>query len=213
MARYGQLHYCDIELAKSSALKSANGNFDKLMTLTHQGLEDISWWRTHVDTAFKEIPLSNPSVTICTDASKLRWGATVGHNITSSFWSSTEAIEHINVLKLKAVLFGIASPLSCSKNCHIKILSDKTTTVYCINNMGTSNSSKCNEITKSIWQWAIPQNNWLTATCIPGVLNTEADYESCRNNSGTEWKLLEKIYKRVVSYFHSILILMYLPPG
>ena len=199
--RYGPLHYRDIEIAKTSALKLANGNFDKLMTLTHQALEDISWWRTHVDTAFKEISLSNPTVTICTDAPKLGWGATVGHSTTSGLWSSTEAIEHINVLELKAVLFGIASLLSYSKNCHIKILSDNTTTVYCINNMGTLNSSKCNEITKSIWQWAIPRNNWLTATHIPGVLNTEADYESRKNNSGTEWKLSEKIYERVVNYF------------
>ena len=90
------------------------------MTLTRQALEDISWWRTHVDTAFNEISLSNPSVTICTDASKLGWGATVGHNTTSGLWSSAEAMEHINVLELKAVLFGVVSLLSHFADCHIK---------------------------------------------------------------------------------------------
>ena len=199
--KYGPLHYRDLELGKISALKSNNRNFDKPMTLTHQALENIKWWRTHVNTAFKEISLSNPSITICTDASKLGWGATVGHNATSGLWSSTEATEHINVLELKAVLFGIVSLLSHSKECHIKILSDNTTTVYCINNMGTLNSSRCNEVTKSIWNWAIDRNIWLTASHIPGILNTEADYESRRNDSHTEWKLSEEIYNQVTTYF------------
>ena len=63
--------------------------------------------------------------------------------------------------------------------------------------MGTLNSAKCNDITKTM-----SRNNWLTASHIPKVLNTEADYKSRRNKSGTEWKLLENIYDRVVSYFH-----------
>ena len=67
--------------------------------------------------------------------------------------------------------------------------------------MGTLNSETCNEITKSILQWAISRNNWLTASHIPEVLNTPADYESRRNNSGTEWKLSENIYQRIVRYF------------
>ena len=90
---------------------------------------------------------------------------------------------------------------SQSKECHIQILSDNTTTVYCINNMGTLNSSRCNEFTKGIWNWAIDRNIWLTASHIPDILNTEADYESRRNDSHTEWKLSEEIYSQITTHF------------
>ena len=53
--------------------------------------------------------------------------------------------------------------------------------------MGTLNSIKCNEITKSIWDWAITHNTWLTASYIPGVFNTEADYQSHKNDTGMDF--------------------------
>eukprot|EP00794_Sanderia_malayensis_P013323 gene13323-14697_t len=141
--KYGPLHYRNLERNKISALKSTNGDFDKPMTLTSSALQNITCWRTHVDTAFKEISHANPSVTICTDASKSGWGATV----------------------------------------------DKR--------------GKCNEITKSIWDWANTHNTWLTASYIPGVFNTEADYQSRKNNTGMEWKLSENIYTQVLKYLSS----------
>ncbi len=71
--KYGPLHYRDLERNKISALRSTNGDCDKPITLTSSALQNIKWWWTHVDTAFKEIYHGNPSVTICTDASKSGW--------------------------------------------------------------------------------------------------------------------------------------------
>ena len=50
-------------------------------------------------------------------------------------------------------------------------------------------------------EWAIENNNWITATHIPGILNVEADAESRKNEIKTEWKLNVNIFHDVISYF------------
>ena len=61
---------------------------------------------------------------------------------------------------------------------HIKILSDNTTAVLCINNMGSCRSVDCDKITKSIWDWVIKRRLWLSSAYIAGRLNREAGEES-----------------------------------
>ena len=75
----------------------------------------------------------------------------------------------------------------------IKILSDNTTAVRCINNMGSCRSVDCDKITK-FWDWAIKRRLWLSSAHIPVRLNIEADEESRKTELRTEWKLNRRIY-------------------
>ena len=50
---------------------------------------------------------------------------------------------------------------------HIKILTDNSTAVHGINNMGSCESASCDTEVRKIWDWAIERNNFLTATHIP----------------------------------------------
>ena len=70
----------------------------------------------------------------------------------------------------------------------------------CINIFDTSHSGKRDTLSKQIWKWAQENENWLSATHIPGIQNTEADLESRKNEVHTEWKL-RKIY--LATYAHN----------
>lgn len=73
------------------------------------------------------------------------------------------------------------------KNLNTNIfLTDNTTAVAYINNMGGVKSQQCNQIAKSIWSWCIQHEKWLTATHIPGKSNTEADIQSRQFNDQVE---------------------------
>ena len=78
----------------------------------------------------------------------LHWkvgGASMGNVSTGGTWLPYEKLMHINALELKAILLALKSFVKTSHQ-HIKIIkimSDKTTAIYCINKMGTSHSMEC----------------------------------------------------------------------
>ena len=81
---------------------------------------------------------------------------------------------HINVLELKAVLFGLNALCGTMANTHILVKTDNSTTVAYLTHMGGSKSTSCNKIARDVWLWCKLRNIWLTVTHIPGVENVEA---------------------------------------
>ncbi len=128
-------------------------------------------------------------------------GATFLTIKTGGQWSHIERQDSINVLELKAVLFGLCTLVNVTDT-HVKILTDNTTAVHTINNMGTSHSRKCNEVVQKIWNFAISKNLWLSATHLPGKLNIEADKESRKKEIQLEWKLSENLFSKVCHKFN-----------
>ena len=92
-----------------------------------------------------------------------------------------------NLFDLKVLAKGLTK-------IHIKVLTDNSTTVACINKFGTSRSQECDFITKEIWQWASNSSIWLSAMHWPGIQNIEADFESWKYEIHTEWKLIESVF-------------------
>lgn len=202
--KYGKMHYRHLELQKIEALSINKGDYEAFTILSPMSRNDIRWWRDNVRDAYSDIYQENPKIVLTTDASLKGWGAVSDSESTGGLFTAEEGSEHINVLELKAVLFGLKSLLSHVSGSVIKILCDNTTAVCCINNMGSCRSLICNKVTLEIWDWAISQKNWLMASHIPGVLNEEADYESRKNETRLEWKLNEKILQDIIQYFDFI---------
>ena len=98
---------------------------------------------------------------------------------------------HINVLERKAILFGFRSFCDHIYGSSIKILSDNTTAVHCID-----------KITKPIWDWTIKRKLWLSSAHILDRLNREADEESRKTDLRIEWKLNKTIFHKMLEYFH-----------
>ena len=72
---------------------------------------------------------------------------------------------------------------------HILIQINNTPTVSAINKMGSVESIEMDNEMHLILEFISTQNNWLTATHIPGVFNEDADRESRKQELRTEWML------------------------
>ena len=198
--KFGPLHFRDLESCKTEALKCNKGNYDSHMSLSQAAKVEVQWWIQNIDTADNEIYHKNPSLSLTTDANKSGWGATLANIRTGGLLSHEEALKHINVLELSAVLFGLKS-LVAQRGIHVKILCDNTTAVHTINNMGTSHSPSCNTLVRKIWDVAIHKDLWLSATHLPGRFNEEADEESRKNESRLEWMLNQQKFAQIIKEF------------
>ena len=67
---------------------------------------------------------------------------------TGGILSEEETQDRINVLELKAILFGLKSVACHIQLAHMKILCDNSTAVTCINKLGTNHSEKCGTLSK-----------------------------------------------------------------
>ena len=133
--QHGSLFYKQLEIEKIVALKENRGNFDANMVLSELALENL-WWKTNALVDITHITKDEISATLCTDASNLGWGATMANAKCGGRWSPDEKRDHINVLELKAILFGLQSLATNYTNAHILIKSDNITAVAYVKNMG-----------------------------------------------------------------------------
>ena len=193
--KFGKLYYRSLECDKITALKQNLGNFDKKMKISKASITELQWWADNIFTSYNTIIQPNADIVLETDASNTGWGAVLKSVSVHGHWTDTEKKLHINALELKSVFYALKTIGKDIKDSHVKILSDNTTAVFAINNMGTSHSSNCNKIAFEIWDLARKQNLWLSASHIPGKENKLADIESRKQEKSTEWKLDPVILK------------------
>ena len=96
------------------------------------------------------------------------WPYTHSKHCSGGRWSPAKAGKHIKKHELKAVLFALCSLGDNVRNKHGRILSDNTTTVCYINDMGGSKYRACNIIAKNIWQFSLERKFFLTQPICQG---------------------------------------------
>ena len=199
--KFGPLHYRNLDMCKNLFLKINKGEFSAKMILNKESIEEINWWINNIATAYNDIFQTLPNLELKTDASEIGWGAVFKNLRTHGHWSADEiSLKNINALELNAVLFALKS-FDFGKGNHIKCLSDNTTAVQTVNHMGTSHSYKCNELVYNIWCELIRNENFITMAHIPGVFNEEADKESRKQATRTEWKLKRCVFESIMKTF------------
>ena len=104
----------------------------------------------NIDKIYNDIIVSKPSIEIKTDASLNGWRAVMSSSSTGGLFSEEETQDHINVLELKTILFGLKSLVRHILLAYIKIPCDNSTAVACINKFDTSHSGKCDSLSKQI---------------------------------------------------------------
>ena len=199
--QYGELFYRFLEHDKVSALKREKGNFDAMMEVNDNSINEIKWWLNNISSAYKLIRIQPFDLVLTTDASPDGWGAVVDNSSTGGHWTDTEKEAHINVLELKAIYFGLKCYFYDYFNKHIRIKSDNTTAVAYINNFGGCRSLDCHNIAKEIWLWAFARNLHLSAEHLPGDENTLADKASRVFDIKTEWELSNSVFSKLVHIF------------
>ena len=154
----------------------------------------------NIDYSGKHLDISPPDVVLFTDASEQGWGAHIGQTMTGGRWTQFESCSHINVLELKAILFGLKS-LCKEKSQHVKVMTDNTTALAYVKHMGGVRSLECNDIAHEIWLWCEQKSIWITIAHIPGVQNVVADYKSRHFSDNVEWKQNPLLFYRICVCF------------
>ena len=80
---------------------------------------------------------------------------------------------------------------------HVKILPDNTTAVCYISYKEGTKSPSCKDITCDIWSLFIKNSTWLTTAHIPGVQNTDADWENIIFNGRTYRQLNPDLFSQI----------------
>jgi predicted lactoylglutathione lyase len=190
----GKFYYRQLEREKIEALRMYN-TFEAVISLTVNSKKEIQWWIENIQAQNGcSIKLGSINSTIFTDASNSGWGAWCGTNLVHGLWSESEAIEHINILELKAVWLALLAFASSLRNVHLAVKCDNSTAVAYINNLGGIKSEKLNDLSKQIWLWCYERNIFLSAFHIAGKENIQADYLSRISKNGTEWSLNKEVF-------------------
>ena len=64
--QFGELHYRQLEINKTSALASNKGNYDAIMQLTPFCKVELTWWIEHIETTHKAITINSPDIHVST---------------------------------------------------------------------------------------------------------------------------------------------------
>ena len=91
----GLLRYRSLEIDKNTPLQQNNGNYEAIMTLSSESVNDLSWWVTSLPIAWKNITMGNLTIEMATDASTLGWGAVCNGQSAQGMWSPLEKQKHI----------------------------------------------------------------------------------------------------------------------
>jgi hypothetical protein len=193
---YGKLFYRNLEKAKIKALKENCGNYESVIKVSPGMRDDLEWWFSNIHSQVRVIDRGTPSEEIQTDSSLIGWGAVFHGNSFGGRWTLEEKLNHINVLELMAIFFALKALVDKVRNTHVKILSDSSTAVCYINNMGGIRSDKCNEVSRDIWLFCMSEGIWLSCAHIPGVKN-EADIPSRQFKDHIEWEIKDEIFEKI----------------
>lgn len=193
-SKYGALHYRNLEKEKIKALKQNCGNFDAKMTLSDLSKQDLKWWIQNINKIENWIQPPPIQKKLFTDSSDFAWGIIFEKHRVGGSWHYEELGLHINVKEMIAILFALKTFSENLKDNHICIYCDNTTAIGIINKMGSCKSNTCNKVCQEIWSICKTNNIWVTCTYIPGKENIEADEESRKDYSDSNWMINDKIF-------------------
>ena len=193
--KYGVAHYKYLEQDKTNALKISKVCFDTMMILSPQSIIDLQWWYNNINCSKNNITKGEPATETSSDASSFGWGAVCNNIRTGGAFNLDKMKYHINAKKLLGARFSLKTFVKVP-DAHVKLLSDNTTTVHGINKMNSNKSDLCHSIIFEICPWAEEKNIWITASCIPGKENYDADAESHRKQTELEWMLNQKMFTK-----------------
>ena len=122
---YGKLCYRSLERCKTKFLVISKGNFDKIMHVSKEAIQDILWWKHNIIDVYAINVRGNPS---------FGWGASLGQ------FSTEQRQRLINILEQKAARFGFRTLCKNEFKSDILIQIDNTSAISAINKMGSVKS-------------------------------------------------------------------------
>ena len=193
------LRFRYLEYFKYVSLIECRGDYEGLIALSDKARSVISWWIDNVPHLRRDLLQVPPQFTLFTDASLTGWGAVLGDVQTKGHWALDEVV-HINVLELKAVLFGLRALCADLSHVHLRLVADNTTVVACIERKG-SMRPVLQGLTEDIFEWALVRDIELSAAYLPGIENVTADSLSRDTTFDHEWMVLPDVFAALCARF------------
>lgn len=194
---YGLAHTKSCERLKFKALLESNGNYKGLITINNDVIEELHWWYSVGSISWNPIRSPRYDFVIFSDASKSGWGAVCKNQRANGFWKRSEEDYSINMLELMAAYFGLKCFASNMHDCQILLRIDNTTAIAYINRMGGVQNKGLSDLAKKIWKWCEIRKIWIYASYIKSKENNEADFESRKLESNTEFELTNYGFKKI----------------
>ena len=191
----GRLHYRTLEQVKIAYLHCYSGDYKAEITLDPSSIQDLNWWIQTLPKASAPIDLGPCTSVFTCDASEKGWSACFNGQKAQGQFSDLEAPHSTNTKEIYAALFDLKSHWRYSQNQHILVMSDSTTAISVIKNMGSMDSLIHDRLAKEIWHFAESKGIWISITYIPGKLNTESD------NENIVWTLSQCIFDKLIHQF------------
>ena len=170
------------------------------MELDVRALRQRRWWIDIIQFLSRSLVIPGVDVVFYTDASASGWGAKLGDTETAGHWSQEVKFPHSNELELLAVLYGLKSFCREFSGKRVRVRSDTSTTVACLNNCSSIQENLL-DVTESIFDWAINHGVFLSASHIRGCKNLAADRLSRERNMDTEWSLKPVLFRALCLVF------------
>jgi hypothetical protein len=153
------------------------------VTITENAKKDLQMWLQFLNN-YNGITIIHPrfaynsqSIKMCSDSSKMGYGATYGRNWIEGLWPPSWTTLNIAVLELYPVYLLLAMFAHKLRHSHITFYTDNQAIVYILNKQ----SSKCNtimSILRPLVLLLLHNNIILKAAHIPGIDNTLCDFIS-----------------------------------
>ena len=200
---YLKVHTKLLDIFKTDKLKQLGYDYEAIIYLPREIREELEWWEMHIQNVQAPLHVSDPNIVIYTDASNLGWGGFMpqSEQTCQGRWTEEEALDHINVLELRAVFYVLKALCSGHSDIHVRIMTDNTTAMSCINKQGSTHSLDCNRITRQIWLWAEERQIYISAAHVPGSENIEADNASRKFQDELEWMVSDEVFQKICEVY------------
>lgn len=195
--KYGKLYTRQLAIDINNALLVSGHEYAHEFSLSEDSKEDIRWWTHSLSSSGNNIYEDSYDCELIVDASTVGWGAVCGNVRTRGSWNKNDKTFHINILELLAIENAMYTFIKES-NVKVLIRSDNTTAIAYVNKFGGCHSKALLSIAKRLWKWCEANGHFMTASHIPGSLNTEADYESRVKVNSSDWSLSDTAFKTIV---------------
>ena len=157
------LFCCSLQMCLKQALADNHQNYQSVVKLSPQALEDLLWWKLHLTSWNRRSLITQTlSMTITSDVSLLGWGATSNGVRTRGPWSPTELSPH----QLPRATGGH----SCSPDIRKGEIRDFNTyasgqlhSCCLFQQKGWTVSPMLSQLTKDLWLWCMKRNILLQA--------------------------------------------------
>lgn len=79
-----------LEIFKSNSLKLSRGDYEAIITLNQDCIQDLTWWLENVGQVYKSIYDPAFDIEIYSDSSLLGWGGVYNGVSTGGLWDSID---------------------------------------------------------------------------------------------------------------------------